>query len=60
VPTINGPAISGAYVNNTRQGFIIGAGNASISGTPDTSSHLVGMSGDFIEWEAYYIELSMP
>ncbi len=25
VSTINGPAISGAYVNNTRQGFLVGA-----------------------------------
>jgi len=26
VNTINGPAISGAFVNNTSQGFVIGAG----------------------------------
>lgn len=26
VPTINGPAISGAFVNNTSQGFVVGLG----------------------------------
>jgi len=34
VSTINGPAIRGAFVNNTAQGFIIGAG----VGTNDSSS----------------------
>jgi hypothetical protein len=28
--TINGPAIQGAYINNTRQGFIIGLGGAPV------------------------------
>ena len=58
--TINGPGIAGAFVNNTRQGFIIGSGNASIAGTPDTSSHLSGETSDVIFWEAYYVELGYP
>lgn len=28
MPTINGPAIAGAFVNNTRQGFVVGLGFA--------------------------------
>lgn len=50
-PTINGPAISGAYVNNTSQGFIIGAG----VGVADTSSVLVGANTNVIYWRAMYI-----
>jgi hypothetical protein len=57
VPTINGPAIAGAFVNNTRQGFIIGAGNAVIGGTPDTSSFLVGANADVIYWSAFYDDI---
>lgn len=48
VNTINGPAIQGAYFNNTSQGFIIGAG----AGATDTSSVLVGANGNVIYWEA--------
>jgi hypothetical protein len=47
--TINGPAISGAFVNNTSQGFIIGAG----SSVTDSSSVLVGASGNVIYWTAW-------
>jgi len=47
--TINGPAIRGAFVNNTRQGFIIGAG----SGTVLTTADLVGAAGNVIYWRAY-------
>ena len=46
--TINGPAISGSFVNNTRQGFIIGAGTA----VTLTSAVLVGATSDVIYWEA--------
>jgi hypothetical protein len=60
VSTINGPAIRGAFVNNTAQGFIIGNGNASYQGTPDTASHLSGATSDVIYWEAYYSELALP
>lgn len=49
-PTINGPAIQGAFVNNTSQGFIIGAG----SGTNDASSSLVGSNGNVIYWKATF------
>lgn len=48
VSTINGPAISGSYVNNTRQGFLIGAG----AGATLTSAVLVGANGNVIYWEA--------
>lgn len=54
VNTINGPAINGAFVNNTRQGFIIGAGAAA----GDASSVLVGSSSDIIHWEAFYYDYS--
>jgi hypothetical protein len=49
VPTINGPAIKGAFVNNTSQGFIIGTG----AGTNQTSSVLVGANGNIMYWAAY-------
>jgi len=48
VSTINGPAIQGAFVNNTRQGFVIGAGAAA----SDASSSLVGAAGNVIYWRA--------
>lgn len=54
VPTINGPAISGAYVNNTRQGFIIGNG----AGATDTSSVLVGANTNVIYWRAFLHDIS--
>jgi hypothetical protein len=60
VPTINGPAIQGAFVNNTSQGFIIGTGSVSVAGGgADASSHLVGESMDIIEWVAYLDDISM-
>lgn len=54
--TINGPAIQGAFVNNTSQGFIIGAG----AGATDTSSVLVGANGNVIYWKAYLSDISLP
>lgn len=60
VSTINGPAIRGAFVNNSAQGFIIGTGNAVFQATPDTSSHLVGANADVIYWAAYLDDMSMP
>lgn len=48
VSSINGPAISGAFFNNSRQGFTIGAG----AGVTLTSTVLVGASSDVIFWEA--------
>lgn len=51
--TINGPAIQGAYVNNTSQGFIIGAG----AGTVLTTSKLVGAASDVIYWRAEAVDM---
>lgn len=44
--TINGPAISGSFVNNTRNGFIIG------------TTLMNGSSGDSFYWQAYYHDYS--
>ena len=54
--TINGPAIQGAFVNNTRQGFIIGAG----LGTNDATSVLVGAAGNIIYWRAFLHDIQGP
>jgi hypothetical protein len=54
--TINGPAIRGAFVNNTSQGFIIGAGAAA----SDASSVLVGSAGNVIYYEAKLHDYSAP
>jgi hypothetical protein len=56
VNTINGPAIQGAYFNNTSQGFIIGAGAAQ----GDASAILIGAAEDVIYWRAYLHDLSIP
>jgi len=56
VNTINGPAIRGAYVNNTSAGFIIGAGTA----VGDASSVLVGAVSDVIYWRAFLHDMSIP
>ena len=56
VSTINGPAISGAYVNNTAQGFVIGAGG----GVTVTAASLVGASTNVIRWRAYLSDFSKP
>lgn len=56
VNTINGPAILGSYVNNTSQGFVIGAG----AGATDTSSVLVGANGNVIYWRAFLHDMSVP
>lgn len=56
VNTINGPAIQGAFVNNTSQGFIIGIG----AGTVLTTSVLVGAAGNVIYWRALLHDYSSP
>jgi hypothetical protein len=48
--TINGPAIQGAFVNNTSMGFVIGNG----PGLTDTASVLVGANGNTIYWRATF------
>jgi|HubBroStandDraft_1064217.scaffolds.fasta_scaffold59880_2 hypothetical protein len=53
VPTINGPAIQGAFVNNTSQGFIIGAGTGRVL----TTGNLVGASTNVIYWKAMLVDL---
>lgn len=53
--TINGPAIGGAFVNNTSQGFVIGAG----AGSNLTSSVLVGAASDVIYWRAWLSDYSV-
>lgn len=53
--TINGPAIQGAFVNNTSQGFVIGAG----AGSNDSSSVLVGANGNVIYWKAYLHDMDV-
>jgi hypothetical protein len=55
VPTINGPAILGAFVNNTAQGFFIGAG----TGATDTDVTLM-TTGDQIYWQAYLFDYKNP
>lgn len=52
VPTINGPAISGAFVNNTSQGFSIGLG----TGTVDASALLLTASSVYL-WEAFLYDI---
>ncbi len=54
--TINGPAIQGAFVNNTSQGFIIGNGTANTLST----AKLCGATSDVIEWEAFYDDINGP
>lgn len=54
VSTINGPAINGAFINNTRQGFMIGTGSAG----SDSSSVLVGANTNVIFWEAVLTDIS--
>lgn len=56
VTTINGPAIRGAYVNNTSQGFVIGAG--ALTGL--SSTVLVGANGNVIYWRAYLSDYASP
>lgn len=55
VPTINGPAIRGAFVNNTAQGFFIGTGTA----TTNTSAYLME-TGDIVYWQAYLFDFRSP
>ena len=54
VSTINGPAIVGSYVVNTRQGFNIGPG----VGATLTSAALIGANTNLLYWEAVYSELN--
>lgn len=53
--SINGPAISGAFINNTSQGFLIGPGTAAT----DTSASIM-TSGNIILWHAYLHDFASP
>ena len=55
VATINGPAIQGAFVNNTSQGFVIGTG----AGRVLTTGSLVGANTNVIYWVAYLSDLAV-
>lgn len=56
VATINGPAIRGAFVNNTSQGFIIGNGTPQQQGGTGT----IVTSGAEILWHAYQHDFANP
>ncbi len=49
INTINGPAIQGAYFNNTCQGFVIGSTMA-----------VAAQSGQTVYWRAFLHDLSVP
>lgn len=53
--TINGPAILGSYVNNTSQGFTIGAGTAAVDGTATLIAN-----GNIVYWHAYQHDFGSP
>jgi len=55
VATINGPAIRGAFVNNTSQGFLIGPGVAAVDGTATIMT-----TSDQIYWHAYLHDYASP
>jgi hypothetical protein len=56
VPSINGPAIRGAFTNNTSQGFIIG------NGTPQeqAGTGTIVTSGAEVLWHAYLHDFASP
>lgn len=58
--TTNGPAIEGAFINNTSQGFIVGPGNAVVASSADTGSFLSGVTSDVLYWEAYLTDIASP
>lgn len=55
VNTINGPAIQGAFFNNTSQGFTIGGGVATTNGTATIMA-----ASDVIVWHAYLHDINQP
>lgn len=55
--SINGPAIQGAFANNTRQGFFIGSGTV----TPVAwSSATIMANADVVLWYAYLYDYANP
>jgi hypothetical protein len=59
VGTINGPAINGAFVNNTRQGFFIGSGVTNTGGAA-ASPILTPSQANKIVWVAYLDDFTNP
>lgn len=57
VPTINGPAIRGAFVNNTSQGFTIGAGLGAVI---TASTGTIIANTNIIYWRAYLSDYANP
>ena len=55
VSSINGPAIQGAFVNNSAQGFIVGIG----AGRVLTTASLVGANTNVMYWVAYQSDLAV-
>lgn len=53
--SINGPAVAGAFINNTSQGFFIGAGVGNI----DASFQILAAT-NIIEWRAFLHDYSSP
>lgn len=59
VPSINGPAIRGSFVNNTSQGFLIGSGKTAVDANA-SSTILTPSQANQIAWVAYYDDIQMP
>jgi hypothetical protein len=57
VPTINGPAIKGAFVNNTSQGFIIGPGITNVDA--NAASTMIANT-NIVYWHAYLHDYAAP
>lgn len=55
VNTINGPAIKGAFVNNTSQGFTIGGGVAAVDATATIMANT-----NIVYWHAYAHDIGLP
>ena len=55
VSSINGPAIKGAFVNNTQQGFIIGSGVAQ----QNTAGTIITANSEIL-WHAYLHDYASP
>lgn len=59
-PTINGPAIMGAFVNNTAQGFVVGLGRGQAAASQESpvNAPLLAESSQYV-WTAYLYDLSL-
>jgi hypothetical protein len=55
IPTINGPAIRGAFVNNSSMGFQIGPGLCAVA----TTARIMA-STNVIVWHAYAHDMTLP